>query len=65
VFNKRLNCHDGTFNEILADHFSGAILLPSVWVKKIWPKVKDISKMAAIFNVPETSVVFGLMASKD
>jgi hypothetical protein len=54
---KKAGCHrEGTFNEMLADHFSGACLLPEKWVKRIWPKTKDVKYMAKVFDVPETVV---------
>ena len=45
---------EGVFNEVLADQFSAVLLMPEEWVVKMWPKVKDVGKMAALFTVPET-----------
>lgn len=53
VFKKRAGGKEGTFNELLADHFSACILLNKEWVEKIWPEVRDIGRMAAIFEVPK------------
>jgi hypothetical protein len=53
VFKKTGHSHEGAFNELLADHFAGVILTPPELVRKTWPEVKDISQMAAIFNVPK------------
>jgi Zn-dependent peptidase ImmA (M78 family) len=52
VFKKRMS-REGFYNEILADHFSTVILLPRKQVMKTWPEVKDIDRLAAIFNVPK------------
>jgi len=60
VFRKTSRSREGSFNELLADHFSAVILMPGEWVKKIWPEVKDISQMAAIFDVPKPVVWFAL-----
>jgi hypothetical protein len=60
VFKKAGHSQEGTFNELLADHFAAIILAPIEFVKKIWPEVKDISQMAAIFDVPKPILWFGL-----
>lgn len=60
VFRKAACQREGTFNEMLADHFSGACLVPEKLVKKIWPKIKDVNKMAALFDVPKPIMWFGL-----
>jgi hypothetical protein len=58
---KKVGCGlEGSFNEILADHFSGACLVPGKWVKELWPEVKDVGRMAEIFNVPRPIVWFAL-----
>jgi hypothetical protein len=60
VFRKATHQREGTFNEILADDFSAACLVPEKLVKKIWPKIKDINQMATIFDVPKTIILFKL-----
>jgi hypothetical protein len=60
VFKKTGRILKGSFNEMLADHFSGVFLLPERWVKEMWPKIKDINQMAAIFEVPKPVVWFTL-----
>lgn len=60
VFKKAGGNREGSFNEILADHFSGACLLPEGWVKEKWTEVKDMSQMAAIFDVPKPIVWLAL-----
>lgn len=58
---KKAGCNlEGSFNEMLADHFSAACLLPDKLVKKIWPKVRDIDRMAALFDVPRPVVWLSL-----
>ena len=54
VFQKAPSSVEGVFNEVLADQFSAVLLMPEEWVVKMWPKVKDVGKMAALFTVPET-----------
>lgn len=60
VFKKTLCSHEGYFNELLADHFAGFILLPYKWVLEKWTEVKDSSQMAAIFDVPQSVAWFTL-----
>lgn len=43
----------GSFNELLADYFAGAILMPREWVKEKWAEVEDMDRMAKIFDVPK------------
>jgi len=43
----------GSFNELLADYFAGAMLLPREWVKEKWAEVGDVDRMAKIFDVPK------------
>jgi len=53
VFKKR-GCKVGSFNELLADYFAGCILMPRKWVKKRWVEVKDLDRMAEIFDVEKS-----------
>jgi hypothetical protein len=58
---KNASCRqDGYFNELLADQFAGAILTPAEWVRKVWPEVNDIGRLAAIFAVPNSVMWFAL-----
>jgi Zn-dependent peptidase ImmA (M78 family) len=56
VFKKAGRQREGAFNEMLADHFAGACLMPEKLVRKIWPGVQDMKEMARIFDVPEPVV---------
>ncbi len=60
VFRKAAYQKEGTFNEILADHFSIACLVPEKLAKKILPKSKDVNQMATLFNVPKPVMWFWL-----
>jgi hypothetical protein len=60
VFKKAGHGQEGAFNESLADYFAGMILLPTELVKKVWPEVKDVNRMAAIFEVPRPILWFVL-----
>jgi hypothetical protein len=62
IFKKYSN-NEGSFNELLADHFSGAMLLPFDWVKKVWPELKDINKMASLFEAPKVAVLIALFGT--
>lgn len=59
VFRKR-GTKIGSFNELLADYFAGCILMPREWVKERWAEVKDLSKMAKIFDVPQSAMCIRL-----
>jgi hypothetical protein len=50
----------GKFNEVLADHFSAQILLPSECVVAKWQELKDIRRMAVLFSVPQPVMYFFL-----
>jgi len=60
VFKKTASSPEGSFNELLADHFAAIILMPENLVRKKWAEVKDANRMAAIFNVPKPLVWFAL-----
>jgi hypothetical protein len=53
VFKKAGYQREGTFNEMLADHFAAVCLLPEKLVRKTWPGIKDLEKMAAVFEAPK------------
>jgi len=53
VFKKR-ECGGGSFNELLADHFAGSILMPREWVGEKWAVGEDLDGMAKIFDVPRS-----------
>lgn len=55
VFKKR-GMSEGYFNEILADCFSGCMLMPSDFIEKKWAEEKDMKRMAKIFNVTEIGI---------
>jgi len=59
VFKKR-EYGAGSFNELLADYFAGAILMPREWVKDKWAEVGDVGMMAQIFDVPKALMWFRL-----
>lgn len=56
IFKKEYGSLKGSFNEILADHFSCIMLLPEDWLIKTWLEVKDINQVAALFEVPSMLV---------
>ena len=55
VFRKRGGMQ-GSFNEALADYFVGCILMPREWVREKWAEVKDVDRMAKIFDVPRMTM---------
>ena len=59
VFRKRGSLQ-GSFNELLADHFAICILMPGEWVKEKWTEVKDLARMAEIFDVPKSAMCIRL-----
>jgi len=64
VFKKASSQKEGAFNELLADQFSGVMIMPKEILLKKWAEVKDIKIMAAIFDVPEPVMYCGLKYSK-
>jgi hypothetical protein len=60
VFKKTSSSPEGSFNELLADHFAAIMLMPENLVKEKWAEVQDINQMAAIFDVPRPLVWFAL-----
>jgi hypothetical protein len=60
AFKKSARRWDVSLTEILADHFAIIFLLPRAWIAKIWPEVGEISRMAAIFDVPKPVMYFVL-----
>ena len=59
---KKIGVQEGSFNEMLADHFAGTILVPVEWMEKKWTEVKDLDRMAEIFEVPKTVMWIKLRA---
>ena len=59
VFRKRSEMA-GSFNEMLADHFSLCILMPRDWIMEKWTEVPDLEKMAEIFAVPRSAMCIRL-----
>ena len=59
VFRKR-GAIRGSFNELLADQFAVCILMPRQWVRKKWAEVKDLDRMAEIFDAPKSATCIRL-----
>jgi len=55
VFRTR-GCEKGAFNELLAEYFAGCILMPAAWMREWWAEVRDVDRMAEIFDVPKTAM---------
>ena len=60
VFKKTSSNPEGSFNELLADHFSAILLMPEKQVREKWAEFKDINQMATMFDVPKPVVWFAL-----
>ena len=48
---KRTDLKYKPFRDILADHFATCLLMPKDWVRELWPKVRDVQKIASLFGV--------------
>jgi hypothetical protein len=57
---KKRNSHVGAYNEMQASHFASSILMPLPWVLEMWPDIKDVNKMAEIFQVTPKAMYFKL-----
>jgi len=51
---------EGSFNEMLADAFAFYILMPREWVEEKWAEVKEIDRMAEIFDVSKSAMCIRL-----
>jgi hypothetical protein len=59
IFRQR-GIQEGFFNELLADYFAGCILTPRKLVAEKWADVKELKRMAEIFQVTELTMWFRL-----
>jgi len=59
VFRKR-GAIQGSFNELLADYFAICILAPRRWVRENWAEVRDLDRMAEIFDAPKPAMCIRL-----
>jgi hypothetical protein len=59
VFKKSYG-REGSFNELLAEHFAAVSLMPRNLIRERWKKVKDINQMATLFDVPKPVMYRGL-----
>jgi len=50
----------GRFNELLADEFATCILMPRECIEENWVKVRDLDRMAEIFDVPKSAICLRL-----
>ena len=44
------------FTEATADYFAASVLMPRAWVLDYWPRVRNVARMAQIFQAPERAV---------
>ncbi|UCH42601.1 MAG: ImmA/IrrE family metallo-endopeptidase [Dehalococcoidales bacterium] len=61
---KKIGSNKGSFNEFLADHFAGCLMMPPEWAREKWPECHDIDKMSEIFGIPKSIAWLGLKASQ-
>jgi len=59
VFTKR-GAIRGSFNELLADYFATSLLMPRKWIKETWAEVKDLDRIAEIYDAPKAGVCLRL-----
>jgi len=48
---RRVDLKEKPFRDFLADHFATCILMKKQWVEEHWALVRDVQKMAGIFDV--------------
>lgn len=60
VFKKSPSQKEGAFNELLADHFAAIMIIPEEILLKKWREIKDVRKLATIFDAPEPVIYCGL-----
>jgi len=59
VFRKRGSIR-GSFNELLADYFANCLLMPRKWIRETWAEVKDLDRIAEIYDAPKAGVCLRL-----
>lgn len=50
----------GSFDELLANHFTLCILMPKKWMEEKWREVQNVRTMAKIFRVPQQMMLIRL-----
>ena len=50
----------GSFDELLANHFTICLLMPKKWVEEKWREVQNFRTMAKIFSVPQQMMLIRL-----
>jgi hypothetical protein len=48
------------FHEFLAELFAESILMPMIWIRQRWAEVRDLDRMAEIFDVPKPAMYIRL-----
>jgi len=57
---RKTGAKQGSFNELLADHFAGCILMPGEPAREKWAELHDLDRMAETFQIPKSIAWFGL-----
>ncbi len=57
---RKTGIKQGSFNELLADHFAGCILMPGESAREKWAEVHNLDRMAETFQIPKSIAWFGL-----
>ncbi len=54
------NTEEGSFEERKANYFAACLLMPARWVRKYWERCDDISRLASIFDVSHSAMMWRL-----
>ena len=57
---KKVATGKSAFSELAANSFAAFILMPQEWVEEKWAEVKDLDRMAEIFDVPMPAMAIRL-----
>jgi hypothetical protein len=60
IFKKISDFTKGSFNEMLADHFAGIMLMPKYIMEPTWEKVRNVDRMADIFGIPKSLAMLAI-----
>jgi Zn-dependent peptidase ImmA (M78 family) len=55
---------DGSHNEEEANIFAGELLIPTEFIKKDYPKIKDLQEVAKLYRVSQEALTYKLMDAR-
>lgn len=56
--------NDGSHNEAEANIFAGELLVPTEFIKKDYPKIRDLQELAKLYRVSQEALTYKLMDAR-